>query len=362
MYDTCIRKVMTNPLHEAGAVFASYGVSNSGKTFTILGEKSAGIVPRALAQIFSEYKNQIAERPRVKVVNDTISILNDCEVKMEIGASMDYLQEARTVVKAKHPHQEPWMETEKILEEHSFAQKTTTHQQIFVWISFLEIYNEKIIDLFQPQKSSQENYTVKRALKIISNNHNSFVHGLTWLHVGSLGEALEILQAGVGRVNYAATGMNKHSSRSHTIFTINIIAENELDYELSSYKFCDLAGAERVSKTGNVGDRMKEAGGINSSLMVLRKCLETVQHNQRPGINKSIVPVRESKLTFLLQSSLMGREKFVMICNLLPTSDCFEENINVLHFGSITNKIITQKAEVKRYSKLNFSLTRDDSE
>lgn len=380
LYDTCIREVLRNPFHSAGAVFASYGVSNSGKTYTILGDKSTnlGIVPRALVQIFSEFKSQIAPFPCVKVVHDAISILNDCQVEMEITASMDYLEEARSFVKGKHP-QESWVGS--ILEEHSFVPKTTTQlQQIFVWISFLEIYNEKIIDLFQPQKTSQENFSVKRALRIISNNRNSYVHGLTWLHVGSLEKALELLQAGVRRVNYAATGMNKHSSRSHTVFTINIIAENDLNYEFSSYKFCDLAGAERISKTGNIGERVKEAGGINSSLMVLGKCLEAVQHNQKPGINKKdIVPVRESKLTFLLQSSLMGREKFVMICNLLPTNECFEENINVLHFGSIANKIITRKAEVKKYSrissrytyfmknvanspKLNLSLAFDDSE
>lgn len=122
-------------------------------------------------------------------------------------------------------------------------------------------------------------------------------------------------------------------------------------YELSSYKFCDLAGAERISKTGNVGERLKEAGGINTSLLVLGRCLESVQNNQKKGAHKDVVPVRESKLTFLLQSSLTGKEKFVMIVNLLPTAECFEENINVLHFGSIANNIITKKTKAKRFSR-----------
>jgi hypothetical protein len=60
-------------------------------------------------------------------------------------------------------------------------------------------------------------------------------------------------------------------------------------------------------------------------------------HNQKSGIvKKDMVPVRESKLTFLLQSPMIGQEKFVMIVNLLSTIECFEQNINVLHFGSIT--------------------------
>lgn len=274
---------------------------------------------------------------------------------------MDFLHESRAYNKEK-ALQDSWKLG--IQAEHQFEPKhiAASHQQIFIWVSFVEIYNEKIIDLFKSQKlapgASATTTTIPRALKIISNNRNSYVHGLTWLHVSTLAKALELLQAGLRRVNYAATGMNKHSSRSHTIFTINVIAECDSNYEFSSFKFCDLAGAERVSKTGNVGDRVKEAGGINNSLMVLGKCLETVQHNQKPGVGKKdIVPVRESKLTFLLQSSLMGREKFVMIVNLLPTIECFEENINVLHFGSIANKIITRKAEVKKYSRLSSRYT-----
>lgn len=240
-----------------------------------------------------------------------------------------------------------------IFEDHSFQPKPVDQsQKIFIWISFVEIYNEKMIDLFKSQKQAKT--ATARNLRIISNNRNSYVHGLTWLYVNSLEKALELLQVGVRQVNYAPTGMNSHSSRSHTIFTINIVSECESEYEFSSYKFCDLAGAERVSKTGNIGDRIKESGGINTSLMVLGKCLEAVLQNQKQGkAKKEIVPVRESKLTFLLQSSLMGRERFVMIVNLLPTVECFEENINVLHFGSIANRIITRKTEAKRYSRLS---------
>lgn len=356
VYDTCVRSVLSNPFADAGAVFASYGISNSGKTYTILGEKSAGIVPRALTQLFSQYTNHIAPFPCVKVVNEQIQILDDRQVEAEIGATMDFLHDSRMQTKVKS---QSWIPG--ILAEHQFEPKinATAHQQIFIWVSFVEIYNEKMIDLFKSQKPvTGASSTIPRALKIISNNRNSYVHGLTWLHVDGLEKALELLQAGLRRVNYAETGLNKHSSRSHTIFTINIIAECDSNYEFSSYKFCDLAGAERISRTGNVGERVKEAGGINTSLMVLGKCLEAVQHNQKSGIGKKeIVPVRESKLTFLLQSSLMGRENFVMIVNLLPTIECYEENLNVLHFGSIAKKIITRKTEVKKYSRMSSRYT-----
>lgn len=344
VFESCVRQVLASPFSSVGAVFASYGVSNSGKTYTILGDKSAGIVPRALTQIFTEYQNYIATFPYIKVQNEKILILNDDQVEAEVDALKDFLKESRKLYKGKQAN--GWMDA--IKEEHNFVPNQLEGEihQIHVWVSFVEIYSEKVIDLLKIPKKANE-----PTLRIISNNHNSYVLGLTWLHVSNIEDALELLQCGLRRVNYAVTGLNAHSSRSHTIFTINLISERGSTYEFSSYKFCDLAGAERISKTGNAGDRLKEAGGINTSLLVLGRCLEAVMHNQKPGVKKEIVPVREAKLTFLIQSSLMGKEKFVMIVNLLPTSECFEENTNVLHFGSIANKIVTKKTKAKRFSR-----------
>lgn len=350
VYDSCVRPILTDPFSSMGSVFASYGVSNSGKTYTILGEKSAGIVPRALTQIFSEFHGHIAQYPCIKVINDQITILDDKLVEAEMDISSEFFKANKGKVI------DTWIED--IRSEHQFEPKklSADYQKVYIWISFVEIYNEKMIDLLKSSKGTNSS-TAQHKLRIISNNKNSYVLGLTWIHVSTIENAIELLQHGLRRVNYASTGMNAHSSRSHTIFNINMISECDTSYQFSSYKFCDLAGAERISKTGNVGDRLKEAGGINTSLLVLGRCLEAVQHSQKPGAKKDIVPVRESKLTFLLQSSLMGREKFVMIVNLLPTLECFEENINVLHFGSIANKITTRKTEARKFPRCSSRYT-----
>lgn len=349
VYDSCVRSVLADPFSSTGAVFSSYGVSNSGKTFTILGEKAAGgVVPRALVQIFSEYEGHIAQFPRIKcsVANDQITSLDPDQVVLEMEILHEVLGENKQI-RAKLTNN--WIAD--IKKDHQFIPKQTTdYQQVYIWISFVEIYNEKIIDLFKGSKGATSSAALP-SLRIIANNRNPFILGLTWICVANIENALELLQVGLRRVNYASTGINAHSSRSHNVFTINMISECDSNYEFSSYKFCDLAGAERISKTGNVGERLKEAGGINTSLHVLGRCLEAVQHNQKPAAKKEIIPVRESKLTFLLQSSLTGREKFVMIVNLLPNLECFEENINVLHFGSIANKITTRKAEVRKFSR-----------
>lgn len=358
VYSKCILPVLSDPFSSTGAVFASYGVSNSGKTYTIIGEKScAGIVPRALFQIFAEYNQLISELPCVKLVNDKISILEDDQVTSEIEATKTFVIESQKSLKAKL--KSSWIND--VANDHHFEsiECSEDFHKVYIWISFVEIYNEMMNDLLKmPSTRGGARNTSQRPLKIISNNRHSYIQGLTSLYVSSLEEAIEILQLGLRNVNYAATGVNNHSSRSHTVFTISMIKDCDSSFTYSSFKFCDLAGAERSKKTGNIGERLKESGGINASLSVLGKCLEAVQTNQKLGFKKQIVPVRESKLTFLIQSSLVGQEKFVMIVNLSPSIECFYENINVLHFGSIANKIITRRAEARKLSA-RFSYFRN---
>ena len=167
---------------------------------------------------------------------------------------------------------------------------------------------------------------------------------------------MEVLQFGLRRVRYSETGINANSSRSHTIFTMTVISSESFNFTYSTYKFCDLAGAERVKKTKNTGDRLKEAQIINSSLLVLGRCLDTVHNNQKIKKQKEIVPVRESKLTLLLQSSLLGKERFVMFVNLLPNIEFYEENLNVLNFAATAKKIIQRPAVMIQKRCTRYSL------
>lgn len=348
IYDKIVRPILNHPFEIRGATFAGYGVSNSGKTYTILGESSAGLVPRAITQIFTEYGSQISEFPCVRILNDKVDIMNDEAVIQEMDFVEDFLTESRKQFKGKT---RPW-KYENIIQEHNFQiqESAQNFNRIFIWVSLIEIYNDKVTDLLNIQKETQ------RPLKIFSNAGHSYVHGATWLYVSNIKQAFEILNHGLNRVSYAATGINSRSSRSHTIFTINVIAEITVgvEFQLSSFKFCDLAGAERLKKTGNVGAQLKEAGGINSSLLVLGRCLEGVFQNQSKTNKRqpdAVIPVRDSKLTLLIQSSLFGHEKFVMIVNLFPTAEFFEENLNVLKFGSIANQIVVKKSELRKFKR-----------
>lgn len=348
IYDRIVRPILNHPFEIRGATFAGYGVSNSGKTYTILGDTSAGLVPRAITQIFTEYGSQISEFPCVRIVNDKVDIMSDEQVIHEMDVVDDFLKDSRKNFKGKT---RPW-KYQNIINEHNFQlqELAQNFNRIFIWVSLIEIYNEKVTDLLSYQKGTQ------RPLKIFSNAGNSYVHGATWLYVSNIKQAFEILNHGLNRVQVAATGINARSSRSHTIFTINVVAEITVgvEFQLTSFKFCDLAGAERLKKTGNVGVQLKEAGGINSSLLVLGRCLEAVCQNQTRTNKRqpdSVIPVRDSKLTLLIQNSLCGHEKFVMVVNLFPTAEFFEENLNVLKFGSIANQIVVKKSELRKFKR-----------
>jgi len=110
-------------------------------------------------------------------------------------------------------------------------------------------------------------------------------------------------------------------------------------------KFCDLA-TERDWQRWRSTERGKRFQHVFvGACLVPGGCVA-----QSKAWIEELVPTRESKLTHLLQSSLTGREKFVMIVNLVPTVEFLEENLNVLNFGSIACKIVTKKTETKKYS------------
>lgn len=176
---------------------------------------------------------------------------------------------------------------------------------------------------------------------------------------------------GLSQVNYASTKINANSSRSHCILLLNVIHFSYPDrYSLATYKFCDLAGSERLKKTDNVGNRLKEAQRINTSLMVLGRCFDIMFHNQQSK-TKEVVPFRDSKLSMLLQKSLLGHEKITTIVTMAPKIEFMDENLNVLNFASIAKQIVykqskqeiqNQRSRSTRFSWFMGIENRDDDD
>ena len=111
--------------------------------------------------------------------------------------------------------------------------------------------------------------------------------------------------------------------------------------------FCDLAGSERIKKTLNSGDRQKEAGNINTSLLVLGRCIKTLRHNQgiKDPKKHQMVPFRDSKLTRLFQSYFTGLGKCSMVVNVSQSPYLFDESLQVCKFAAVASKVTIEVAK-----------------
>ncbi|KAF2353859.1 Kinesin motor domain [Trinorchestia longiramus] len=144
-----------------------------------------------------------------------------------------------------------------------------------VFVSFAEIYNETVYDLLERLPPGCR----KRTPHLLGEDKHgaSYIKGLYDVRVDSASEALRVLEVGRQNLHFAATRLNHNSSRSHCIFTVKLIHLASLDTpkfaRVSMFSICDLAGAERVAKTQGSGERLKEAGNINTSLLVLSRCI-----------------------------------------------------------------------------------------
>uniref|UniRef100_W8BZL4 Kinesin-like protein subito n=1 Tax=Ceratitis capitata TaxID=7213 RepID=W8BZL4_CERCA len=333
----------------------TYGTSGSGKTFTLLGTPNhPGIVPRAVENIFRMNASNIYPQPALKLEKGTACILDDDALAREEHMRQTLL-ESCVGMNADHELLE-----KTIKAEHDFQTIVQDEVSVFIWISFVEIYNELVFDLLSPPSqhsklSQQMAPQPRKSLKVATNDGKVFIQGLTSVYVKSCSESLKLLHWGLQHVSYASTSINSNSSRSHCIFFIDVIKYYSSGVVVdTSYKFCDLAGSERLSKTRNIGSRLTEAKGINTSLMTLGRCLDAANNNKKLKTKSQVIPVRESKLTMLLQAALLGKEKLTMIVNVTPTDLFYEENMNVLRFSAIA-KNITFKQPVKPVNKSRYS-------
>ncbi|XP_025994445.1 kinesin-like protein Klp61F [Solenopsis invicta] len=236
-------------------------------------------------------------------------------------------------------------------------------QEYTIRVSFLELYNEELFDLLSPSDDASK----IRLYEDASRKGSVIIHGLEEVTVHNKNEVYKILEKGSEKRQTAATLMNAHSSRSHTVFSITIhIKENTIDGEellkTGKLNLVDLAGSENVGRSGAVDKRAREAGNINQSLLTLGRVI-TALVERAPHI-----PYRESKLTRLLQESLGGRTKTSIIATVSPASINLEETLSTLDYAhrakNITNRPeinqkLSKKALLKEYTEEIERLKKD---
>ncbi|KAJ8396081.1 hypothetical protein AAFF_G00021540 [Aldrovandia affinis] len=212
--------------------------------------------------------------------------------------------------------------------------------EFHIKVSYFEIYLDKIRDLLDVSKTNLSVHEDK--------NRVPYVKGCTERFVCSPEEVMDTIDEGKSNRHVAVTNMNEHSSRSHSIFLINVKQENtQTEQKLSGKLYLvDLAGSEKVSKTGAEGAVLDEAKNINKSLSSLGNVISALAEGS------TYVPYRDSKMTRILQDSLGGNCRTTIVICCSPSSFNEAETRSTLMFG--------QRAKtIKNTVCLNVELTAE---
>ncbi|KAL9330001.1 hypothetical protein ACSQ67_005004 [Phaseolus vulgaris] len=294
IYDDCVAPLVDALFHGYNATVLAYGQTGSGKTYSMgtnyNGEVSGGgIIPRVLDTIFD----------RVNATRDSTEFL--------------------------------------------------------IRVSFIEIFKEEVFDLLDSSSSKGE---AASTTKVVAHptrvpiqiretlNGGITLTGVTEADVKTKDEMTSYLSSGSLSRATGSTNMNSQSSRSHAIFTISMEQRNGDDILCAKLHLVDLAGSERVKRTGADGSRLKEGIHINKGLLALGNVISALG-DEKKRKEGGHVPYRDSKLTRLLQDSLGGNSKTVMIACVSPADTNAEETLNTLKYANRARNI-QNKATINR--------------
>ncbi len=200
-----------------------------------------------------------------------------------------------------------------------------------VELSYMEVYNEEIRDLMNANEKAE--LRIRETL-----DGEVYVRGLQSRSVSNPGEIGKLMEEASKRRVVASTKMNAESSRSHAICVLRVkgVLEDSSKFQ-SKLTLVDLAGSERIKKTEAKGSRAQEGININKGLFVLGQCVSALAE-QRPKFKRK-PPFRDSKLTRLLQDSLGGNSRTIMIACCSPADFNLEETINTLRYATQARNI-----------------------
>ncbi|KAH0949984.1 hypothetical protein HN011_008737 [Eciton burchellii] len=352
VFRTVALPLVENLVHGKNGLLFTYGVTGSGKTYTMTGEShDAGIMPRCLDVIFNTIKDYQTKKFVFKPDK-----LNGFDVQSEADAMLDRQHEIHTGLSQRNgrPFKHRKIDSDgdsnpTLTHERNESQTVTVEPDnaYAIFVTYVEIYNNSVYDLLDEDDIRTK--TLQSKIVREDGNKNMYVHAVTEVEVKSAEEAFELFQRGQRKRRVAHTALNAESSRSHSVFTVRLV-QAPLDCEgehvmqdkrvvcVSQLSLVDLAGSERTNRTKNTGQRLREAGNINNSLMTLRSCLEILRENQSQGTNK-MVPYRDSKLTHLFKNYFDGEGQVRMIVCVNPRADDYDETIQVMKFAEMTQEV-----------------------
>uniref|UniRef100_A0A2K6SWV4 Kinesin-like protein n=1 Tax=Saimiri boliviensis boliviensis TaxID=39432 RepID=A0A2K6SWV4_SAIBB len=386
-FNLTVKEMVKDVLKGQNWLIYTYGVTNSGKTHTIQGTiKDGGILPRSLALIFNSLRGQLHPTPDLKPsLSSEVIWLDSKQIRQEEMKKLSLLngglqeEELSTSLK-RSVYIESRIGTSTSFDSgiaglSSISQYTSSSQldetshrwaqpdtapvpvpadiRFSVWISFFEIYNELLYDLLEPPSQQRKRQTLRLCE---DQNGNPYVKDLNWIHVQDAEEAWKLLKVGRKNQSFASTHLNQNSSRSHSIFSIRILhlqGEGDIVPKISELSLCDLAGSERC-KDQKSGERLKEAGNINTSLHTLGRCIAALRQNQQNRSKQNLVPFRDSKLTRVFQGFFTGRGRSCMIVNMNPCASTYDETLHVAKFSAIASQLVHSPPVQLRFPSLHL--------
>ena len=234
----------------------------------------------------------------------------------QTGSGKTYTMLGNNHIKNDSGPQSPGLYLLSCIDMFNFLQKKE-FQNLELWVSFYEIYCNKLFDLLNNKNVLQAREDGKGNICIV---------GLVEKHTKNVEELLDIIDFGLNSRTVGITGANLDSSRSHAILQISIKTKEKEIY--SKISFIDLAGSERAVDTIDTNKRTKIDGAeINKSLLALKECIRALD------LEKRHKPFRGSKLTLVLRDSFIGNCLTLMIANISPCLSCSEHTLNTLRYA-----------------------------
>ncbi|KAL2733466.1 kinesin-like protein KIF23 isoform X1 [Vespula maculifrons] len=361
--------LVTNLINGENSLLFTYGVTGSGKTYTMTGDiHNAGIMPYCLDVLFNSIANY--QTKRFVFQPDKLNgfdVLSETEIQFE--RQNEFNLDFANSQNGRYRHGIQQMDNNND-NRPSFICPTDEINMLqvdedngyAVFVTYIEIYNNSVYDLLEDEEVRSK--TLQSKIIREDGYRNMYVHGVTEIEVKNSEEACKVFQRGQRRRRVAHTALNAESSRSHSVFTIRLV-QAPLDSQgeqvvqdkrvicISQLSLVDLAGTERTNRSKNTGQRLREAGNINNSLMTLRTCLEILRENQIQGTNK-MIPYRDSKLTHLFKNYFDGEGQIRMIVCVNPRAEDYDETIQAMKFAEITQEVQVARSVT---SKLDLGYT-----
>uniref|UniRef100_A0A3Q3LF76 Kinesin-like protein n=1 Tax=Mastacembelus armatus TaxID=205130 RepID=A0A3Q3LF76_9TELE len=324
LFEHVAKPLVDDLIHGKNGLLFTYGVTGSGKTFTMTGSPGqGGLLPRSLDMIFNSIGSFQAKRYVFKTDDK-----NGMDVQSEVDALLERQRRENSLSAPKTLQKLDPEIADMIMQEEAFKAEGVDEDCSY----------NNVIEIPPQSKILREDQ-----------NHNMYVAGCMEVEIKSAEEAFQVFWRGQKKRKVANTRLNRESSRSHSVFIIKLaqapldadgdnVLQDKNQVTVSQLCLVDLAGSERTGRTGAEGTRIREAGNINQSLLNLRTCIEILRENQMCGTNK-MVPYRDSKITHLFKNYFDGEGRVRMVVCVNPNAGDYEETLLVMRFAEMTQEV-----------------------